>query len=793
MRVSVLFLALLSPLLAVATEGWTLPPRRHLLPDDGKAWFAPVDKGAAAFEVKKADGAQGEVSFAGGTIRVVKTNDKGYIRIVPRQAVEPVPKMQRFRVSAEVESSSVNPREAQCYVRIGKRNGKGDVFYSMAGDGKAHGGWQKLNQLISTPPGRPQLKVAHFIRAKGETNDMHVAIYVKGGPSVSEWRNLRVDTMQEVELTNFKARKGHYSRDFAADMVDSSVLDAKLAADFDHTAKVVKKNGYACLEVDGKVVPPIFYKCNDSSGTRLHFNGKRMHKTGFPLLVASVRFGSTALRESSWSTNGFNAAMAVETVRRSMLTAPDALYVITMRLDAPAYWCDSRTNEIWRTEKGEIVYGNAVHAGRKFRKGDPPSWPWVSYHSKVWRDEVKKVLTAFFDELKRSGLSKRIVGYHIGGYHDAQFATACPDWSGPARKAFAASGLKDYTAFLKRAPMDIQDDFGGHIRKCAGKQVVLFRWCMSAFGSGFCSSHDIREFADSKQLDIIVPQVGYANRSPGYALGVKAPFSSFHLNGKLLVHEHDLRTYAVWSGKDTPVRDAGLSMAADIDEWRSINRKTTGQMIARRTGFWYFDMESGWYDRDEIAADISAAIKDSAFSYLETPNPWRPTAVFAIDEKDLLGLQQSRGACIQPKADINKYIEEIAASGVPFDVFMKGDLDRHPDVAAAYRYRLDYNRDTPQRKAAQINAEAKAAGAYVPLPPNVVQVDMNGDFISVHCLVSGKYGFRLPRKCKVVNIKSAMEEPAEGGVLPLDLKAGQTSWFRLKEFVGCVPSEMPVR
>ena len=146
----------------------------------------------------------------------------------------------------------------------------------------------------------------------------------------------------------------------------------------------------------------------------------------------------------------------------------------------------------------------------------------------------------------------------------------------------------------------------------------------------------------------------------------------------------------------------------------------------------------------------------------------------------MIGLQRAEGKCLPAKADINLYVEYIAASGVPFDVYMKGDWDLHPEIAARYSYAFHFNRATPSKTPAEINAEAKAAGAYVPLPPNRVQVDMNGDFISVHCLVPGHYDFVLPRACAVVNMKSGAKEPVAGNILPLDLTAGQTSWFRLK-------------
>ena len=771
--------ALMSTLSVVATDGWTLPPREIASPDNTKAWFAPVKDGAEAFIIEKRDGAEGDVSFTADGIRIVKMNDQGTIRVTPRLPVALMPKMRKFRGSAEVESMTEDLGNALGFVRIGHRLKNGYIGYSFKADGRALGGQGKLNRLIVTPKGRPQIKAAHFIRENGDTNDVYVAINVSGARSVSVWRNWRVDAVVEVERANAAARKGCHGRDFSSDMTDAAAFDAKLAADIDHTAKVVKNGDYAQLTVDGRAVPPILFKGGHAAGETLLFGGKRMHEAGVSLLVASVRFGTSANMENSWTTNGFNVAKAVGEVRRSMLVAPDALYVVTVLLNAPAGWCDVHTNEIWRTEKGEIVYGNSGHVIGTKQDPKLKSWPWPSYHSRVWRNETKKVLSEFIGELKRTGLSKRIVGVHLAGYHDAQFATACPDWSEPARKAFAASGEKDYNRFLKRAPMEIQDDFAHHIRAAFGKQIVMFRWCMAAFGPVFCSAHDIREFADSKEIDIIVPQPAYSYRSPGYAVGVKLPFASLHLNGKLLMVEHDLRTYASWPNSDNVVRDAGLSRATDIDEWRTIDRKMAGVMIARRTGFWYYDMENGWFDFPEIAEDIASIVRASRPFYLEKPYPWHPTAAFVIDEVDLIGLQKAEGKCLLAKADINLYVERIAASGVPFDVYMKGDWDRHPEIAARYPYALHYNRATPSKTPAEINAEAKAAGAYVPLPPNMVQVDMNGDFISVHCLVPGHYDFVLPRECGVVNMKSGAKEPVSGNILPLDLAAGQTSWFSL--------------
>ena len=780
-----LLLAALSA--SAATAGWELPTREiDGLPDAVKAWFAPIGEGADSFEVRRMGGAEGEVSFKGDAIRITKTNDKGAIWVTARTPVAPLPGTPkdgrwRLRASAEVEASSDNPRIARAFVRAGRRVADGTIPYNPYANLNVLDGKTKMEAVVVTAEGRAQLKAVQFYVSEGGGDGVFAAVCAEGGPSVTIWRNIRVDAMEEVERADSLARRGRQARDFSSGIADPEAFNAMLAKDFEHTGRVEKgPDGYARLLVDGKPIPPILFKGGHVSPPDYQFGGRRMHEVGVPLLVSEIRLGTSANRLHYWTTNGFDAAGAATEVRRSMLAAPSALYVLTVKLDAPAGWCLLHTNEIWRTENGDPCYGHGGHLiGTKPPEGQV-TWPWPSYHSKVLQEETKRVLTEFIAELKRTGISKRIVGIHLGGYHDAQFATARPDWSEPARRAFAESGESDYAAFLKRRPMELQDDYARLIRREIGKPIAVFRWCMSAFGLGFCSSHDIREFADSKEIDAIVPQVSYSWRSPGYAVGVKMPFSSLHLNGKLLVTEHDLRTYASWPSEENIMRRAGLSRAEDIDEWRTINRKTAGQMIARRTGFWYFDMEKGWFDDSEIAADIGDVVRQSREIYIGKADPWRPTAAFIIDEADLLALQRASGQCEQPKADINRYIEEIAASGVPFDVYMKGDIDRYPEVAARYAYRLDYNRATPLKTAMVLNAEARASGAYVPLPPGVVQVDMNGDFVSLHCLVPGHYDFLLPRECEVVNMKSGLTEPTNDRILPVEMTAGETCWFRLK-------------
>ena len=61
-----------------------------------------------------------------------------------------------------------------------------------------------------------------------------------------------------------------------------------------------------------------------------------------------------------------------------------------------------------------------------------------------------------------------------------------------------------------------------------------------------------------------------------------------------------------------------------------------------------------------------------------------------------------------------------------------------------------------------------------------VQIDMNDRFISVHCVIPGRYTINLPRRCRVVNLKDNSEVKTDGKTFTADFAAGSSYWFELK-------------
>jgi hypothetical protein len=215
-----------------------------------------------------------------------------------------------------------------------------------------------------------------------------------------------------------------------------------------------------------------------------------------------------------------------------MAKAPNAKYLLSLGLAAYPEFCDQHPQETWINDYGQRVFGHQCHSPFRLPKEKKNvHWYWPSVYSELWHSATKARLTELVDALKRSGLSKLIVGVHLSGYHDGQFATVHPDYSPSACKAFRrhlkskygtpeklrkswnmpnadfdnAQPVRlrhvyghhpylmlpqdrpaaDYLEFLKRGPFAVQEMFARHLKKEFGKPIVAVRYCMSFFGGSF--------------------------------------------------------------------------------------------------------------------------------------------------------------------------------------------------------------------------------------------------------------------------------------------------------------------
>ncbi|MBO5940388.1 MAG: hypothetical protein J6R18_04245 [Kiritimatiellae bacterium] len=903
------FIALffISPAIAV-TDGWEdVNPARKEFPPADVAWEADLS-GPEYYSIEKRNGAAGYFSVQGGRLRIVKTNKEGFL--VLKGKPFKTEKDAHLRMFADVEVVADNPDCSLGFLRAyGSKENLCRDFAAEKGNFSS-GGSPSMIAMRNSAPNTPYRKYAHFIAKEGIVTPV---IVIGGPPSQSIWGDWTFERVEAAQKEWAKEYAAKTTKDNSSAMIDESAFDRILAGDVHHTAEVKTIDGVSRLLVDGKMSLPVAYaargKLKDPKVETFH--GDALEKAGVKLMVRGISMGGKNGSPSCyWTKKGFDAVGAVEDFKNAMRVAPESLFIVRLSCNAYPDYTKEHPEEIWKTEDGRTVCGTSgscVIGYDSMGVPDTNRWPWVSYSSRRWRDDVKSNIRKLVAEFKRQGLDKRIVGIHLCGYHDGQFSAPYPDYSQCAKREYEEylAGRPVYTNYLyfvKQCGFRAQEEFAREFKNVMGKKTIAIRGCMGMFSGGSRGNYDITAFANSDAIDIIVPQPSYERRHPALSLGAKLPQSSFDMHGKMFWYEFDVRTYgALESWASSVVSTKGLGQQDDIVAWRSAYRKLAGLMMSLRSGFWFYDMGGGWYSPEEISSDIAGSIRDMKTFALRSPSKWRADVAVVIDEANtaVLGNRADRSLSLRTMVG-GRDSDIFSASGVPYEMYLAedvlddasvlkdkkmvvlslfrafddrrmrfvkrlmsegktivflaesgvagGDVEatgfktvfdrknrRHkvvaaegtaedcanplsamyegvycdgnkaigprvtveeaPGVKVVARYSEDgapavaYREDGGCRRIyvaehhgfvpALFNRFAREAGAYVPHAGTGIQVDMNGDFISIHALRSGHFEFKLPFATKAVNMKSGKEEPQWNGTMALELTAGETCWFRL--------------
>ena len=790
------------------TPGWENVCReRAEFPPVKVVWTASPER--VSFELR--DDAEGTVTVKNGSILISKTNSKGMIVVkAPEVPLEPG---REVRLFADVSARASDPDRPQGFLcaysdgeeKIAARN---DIDARWFG-----GGGLYMRQLVNSAPGMTYRKYGHARTGRGKVTPL---VVVAGAPSESEWRGWAAEDLEAAQSAWEKHWESMTAKDRSADMEPEDVFDRALAADIDHTAKIVTIDGTSRLTVDGKVTAPIVYKenCAFGPGRELFtYAGKGLNRAGIKLSVIAVNLASFPKYKGYWRDGHFDLQGLAAHVKNRLRAADGSCVILSVGCSAPPAFMDGHMDDVWRRKDGSVVLGDEGSAFAEYSSSgkvekDRAVWPWPSYASERWRSAIKDKITAVFSELKRTGVSKRIVGVHFSGYHDAQFATPFEDHSRPAKDEYARykseGGTGDYAMFMRQIGFRAQEEFARHAKKTLGKDIIAVRWCMAPFGGGRESSFDLTAFTRSDAIDVVVPQPTYTQRQPALAQGPRLPTESFHLHGKMMWYEFDLRTWAaleLWGQSAVAVK--GLGQADDLAMWQTVFRKHAGIMLARRMGWWFYDMAGGWFVPPELTEDVKSVIRTAQDLQSVPPDPWRPSVAVVIDE-EAMACYNSPGfpEVKNLRSMVLGQWPRLSSSGVPYDVWLAKDAMEDPAWPTRYKAAVLSGFLAPdgERKrfmetlasngvavhvtqsggfsAGFFHDFVAKAGGYTATRPGV-QVDMNGDFASVHCLVPGRYEFRLPFPCRMVNLKDGREEASSDGVLPLNLTAGETCWFRI--------------
>ena len=823
--------------LRLSTGGWmdAYHDRRVIQPTHA-LWRSPVERGDGAFSVEMRGGAEGSVCVSNGAIRIVKSNDCGMIVVKPKEPFK-IERGRQVMASAKVSCTNAEPLRSYGALKVFGPKENLDLTGLDRHNFGAKG--PRIGTLVNTPPGTTEDKFTQY-QAWGHDGIATPAIVVGDTRSESVWTDWLIEDLPTVSKAWNRVVKRTKARDRTNEAIPEEDFERALAAEPNHTAKVEMRGGEPCLVVDGEVVPPVMFKGKNlgfsEDNGRYVFAGRRMEREGGLDIQVVILPGARTHNypHGVWTKDGYDAKAAVDAVRTAFRIAPKSKFVLSLPMMHYREFGSEHPDEVMRTKDGRIMYGNESRVyGTTTSFSEIPSnrWAWASYSSESFRIAGKRVISELVAELKRTGLSKRVIGFHICGFRDWQFGTPNDiDFSQASREAYRKRGGEmDYVEFVQREPTHAQNEFARQLKAEMGKDIITMRWCFSAFSGDYTGSYDIGAFVESDSLDMLVAQPMYINRGPGVPLGVRLPLASFRRHGKIFVNEFDLRTeLSLTECRHSDADAVGLGLAKGLDMWQSVFRRAAGQMMANGSGWWFYDMAGGWYESAGIAADIAAA-NDVYRAMLKTATAdsrkWHPGMAVLIDEQGSLAsiaehgwpIEQDDGRLLTNAGllrlpeekrhgrDFNSYHVVLASSGVPYDQFLVADALADPSILDRYGMVVWYGLWNGGDKARQtllerlvargtrlvlhdelmgisgrtLFNEARKAGIYVPCDRYGLQVDMKDGFISLHCIIPGHYDFKLPYRAKAVNLKQGQKAPMleHSNVIPIGMHAGETRWY----------------
>lgn len=464
----------------IARPGLPPSPADDAIAADPAATFSTGQDILEHFDVYYEDGAQGEVVVdparhsgpSGGSLKIRKTNGRGYIHLVSKQPMKmtlpPGKDREVYRFIGQYQTENA-PITSLLLFRVASKFSSGP--YDAIDKGWGFGG---QSMVANKAPGLWDTRiVSHAIARRDEPKDQpayrypHLHILLSGNPA-TVW-------VDDLEFTSRKdpAPKSLGGNDFSFGQHSDEDMQKILAARSDATARVTRQDGRVCFEVDGQARPPIFYKANifyprtpNPKDYPIYPAGKS-HTQDFiqadvPIFNARIELGRWYFDPGLWSIDEqgqpvLDTAALDRIILDHLSRAPQGYLLPELCITAPDGWGRRFPEELWRTQKGEYLYFSGCRRAGAVASlddidnvppimrpwgGEIPAWLAPSYHSTLYREQVCDVLRLMIRHMRTQPYWKAIVGFQVSGGHDIQWQISKPgptrgqDYSRPAREGF---------------------------------------------------------------------------------------------------------------------------------------------------------------------------------------------------------------------------------------------------------------------------------------------------------------------------------------------------------------------
>ena len=465
-------------------------------------------------------------------------------------------------------------------------------------------------------------------------------------------------------------------------------------------AHVVQTLGGPQLQVAGKPMLPVLY-----------LQGRRPVPAEYAQMArAGYKLFSLPLADGWVGPGKYDYADTDDFMLAALEGAPDGYLIPRVDLSAPSWWIDVHPTEAVGCADG-TKYVEDGFGGTKHQ----------SFASELWRKEGGEALRHLIQHIQQSPYADRVIGYHVtsgiyGEWH-LWSPTHLPDVSEPMRQRFIAFCRDLYGNDLARlnaawgttlasfdeitcatqeerfaTDLGAFKDFGKSrrvpdywrclhettasaignlcriVKETTGGQAIVgaFYGYLTDIGWPQEGGHlaASKAFADPN-IDFFCSPHSYGHRAMGEDAAFRAYPASIRAHGKLFIDEGDDRTHL--SG-DEPYMHA-KTLANDI----AIMRREALNAFTHGTGFWWFDMTTGWFNDPALlktAADLHAvgerALARKPESYAEIALVLDPTTYYSLADwktnRDPLQLE----LC-------SEQFRELQKIGAPYDVILLDD------------------------------------------------------------------------------------------------------------------------
>ncbi|MDD5663445.1 MAG: hypothetical protein PHT71_04195 [Victivallaceae bacterium] len=332
---------------------------------------------------------------------------------------------------------------------------------------------------------------------------------------------------------------------------------------------------------------------------------------------------------------------------------------------------------------------------------------------------------------------------------------------------------RDYEEYRQERTWRIKEYLIKSIKDEFNKPMLGITWLMGGALGKSC-----KPLLENKVIDIIVTQPTYQNRRPGMPNGNTNPFESFHAHNKLWVLEMDLRSWL----RETYANEIGsmkIGTPLSPDEFRSVNRKLTGDFLTAGNGWWYFDISSNAFANPEIMQEIKTSI-DTFIDVQQKHSEFRPDVAIVTSSNTPHSARMTINRFRNNLSWLLGYQgNAIAASGVPYDSYFFDDLiaTTHGDRYKVYVFLNAVELTSAQREF--IEKKLKRGGKAIVwlYAPGYLNGKSPNDASVVSAVTGMNVNMELePKEFEVYPVQS--QHPLSEGLLP---RQGYGDIFRLTQ------------